>query len=290
MALDWLLSPAIRLALGATLLCLAASTAVAQSVDVLGASDRDFSRPRDLVLSPDGDYLYVADAGNDAIKVLDPRSLETLGSFGERTLSEPHDVAFDGAGRLLVADSGNRRIAIFEVAGTEARLVGEMARGVAGVEGVAVGADGSVYVTSARRHTVRRFRDGIEVAAVGGYVRPYDVEVTADGRVVVADSGNHRLWVLDSALRVTAEVGGTAYGFNEPEYLTSDSRGRLYVVDKYNNRIVILDADYRPLAVIGAGGGGGALLHRPEGAEVAGRYLWVSDTGNNRIVLYRLRR
>ena len=53
---------------------------------------------------------------------------------------------------------------------------------------------------------------------------------------------------------------------------------------------MILDLEYRSQGVLGEGPSGtepGALDH-PEGAEVAGERLWIADTGNNRIVLYRL--
>ena len=60
-----------------------ANTAAAQiSGAIIAESARDFSRPHDVVLSPDGAFLYVADVGTDSIKVLDPSTLVTLGTFG----------------------------------------------------------------------------------------------------------------------------------------------------------------------------------------------------------------
>lgn len=116
------------------------------------------------------------------------------------------------------------------------------------------------------------------------------IEVTTDGRVVVADPGNDRLQVLDADLGFVRTIGGPELQFDEPKYFTIDSRGRIYLADEYNDRIVIPDQDYRSQGVLGAGPSGtdpGELDH-PEGAEVAGEHLWVADTGNNRIVLYRL--
>ena len=49
-------------------------------------SDTSFSRPHDLVLSPDGKFLYVADVGKDAVKVLDPLTPKTLGAIGASEL------------------------------------------------------------------------------------------------------------------------------------------------------------------------------------------------------------
>ena len=279
-------------------ICLLASAAAAEvSGTIVAESDRDFSQPHDLVLSPDGDFLYVADVGNDRIKVLDPTTLATLGTFDAGQLSGPHDVAFDRQGRLLVAETHNHRIAIYEVDGASSVFVGAIGDPLRKPEGVDVAADGTIYVTSASRHTVTKIRDGAVVGKVGGggsddnrYSRPHDIEVAPDGRVVVADPGNDRLQILDADLGFLRTVGGPAYGFNEPKYFTIDTRGWIYLADEYNDRVVILDRDYRIRGVLGgrrAEGGSGELDH-PEGAEIQGQRLWVSDTSNNRIVLYSL--
>ena len=275
-----------------------AGTAAAQvSGTIVAESERDFSQPHDVVLSPDGAFLYVADVGSDSIKVLDPATLITLGAFGANQLSGPHDVAFDQRGRLLVADTHNHRIAIYEVDGASGVFVDDIRGSLRTPEGVDVAADGAIYVTSASRDNVVKIRDGEIVGDVGEgggdadqYSRPHDIEAASDGRVVVADPGNDRLQILDTDLGFLRAIGRPQFRFDEPKYFTIDARGWIYLADEYNNRIVILDRDYRPLGILGAspsGTGSGELDH-PEGAEVRGERLWIADTGNNRIVLYRL--
>ena len=281
------------------LFCWTIGAAQAQRMtgELIAESDGEFSRPHDVVLSPDEAYLYVADVGNDAIKVLDPTTLKTVGAFGEDELSSPHDVAFDAAGRLLVADTGNHRIAIYQVDGTGGVLVDTLREGLRKPEGVAVGPDGAVYVTSASRDNVMKFRNGVPIGEVGQsgsgrneYIRPHDIDVTVDGRVVVTDPGNNRLQILSTDLTYVSEIGGPSYAFNEPKYFTSDGQGRLFIADEYNNRIVILDRDYKRFGGVASGerNEGPRILHHPEGAEISGDRLWISDTGNGRIVLYRL--
>ena len=142
----------IRLPLGFVLagaICLLSGVSAAQVVGTIVAeSDRDFSRPHDVVLSPDGAFLYVADVGSDSIKVLDATTLVTLGAFGADRLSGPHDMAFDRQGRLLVADTHNHRIAIYDVDGASGLFVGEVSGALRKPEGVDVAADGTIYVTS----------------------------------------------------------------------------------------------------------------------------------------------
>jgi YVTN family beta-propeller protein len=261
------------------------------------ASDESFSRPHDLVLSPDGRLIYVADLGNDAVKVLDPQSLATLGTIGRDTLDSPHDVAFDPAGRLLVADTGNDRIAVFELEGTTGRLVESWSDGMRSPEGVVADAGGLVFVTNASGNDVLALRGG-KVAAKAGrrgggpneYARPHDIDLGPDGRLYVSDPGNNRIQVLDKTLAFLAELGGPTYGFHEPKYFALDAAGRLFVADEYNHQVKVLDEKRRLALTLGKGrtGKGPDLFNYPEGAEVRGQDLWISDTRNGRIVRYRL--
>ncbi len=57
----------------------------------------------------------------------------------------------------------------------------------------------------------------------------------------------------------------------------------MFVADEYNNRILFLDSDLRPAGEIKSG------LNQPEGVEVLDDRLWVSDTYNDRILLYKLK-
>lgn len=121
------------------------------------ASDTSFSRPPDLVLSPEAAYLYVSDVGNDAVQVLDPVTLRTLGTIGPDELDSPHDVVFDARGRLLVADTGNDRVAVYEVAGTRGKLVAELTRGLRSPEDVAVRGD-TLWVSDTYNNRILRYR------------------------------------------------------------------------------------------------------------------------------------
>ena len=105
------------------------------------------------------------------------------------------------------------------------------------------------------------------------------------GRLYVADPGNDRVQVLDATLSVVEVIGPPAVALNEPKYLALDPQGLLYVADQHNDRVVVLDAQRREVAVIGAG-----QLNRPEGVVVRGELVWVSDTYNDRVLLFRWQR
>lgn len=263
------------------------------ALEFVTASDSSFSRPHDVTLDPAGRYLYVADLGNDVVKVLDAQSLQTLGAIGKDELSAPHDVAFDAAGRLFVADTGNDRIAIYRVDGVKGSYVGELREGLSSPEGVTTGPGDKVYVTNVRSSDVVVFTNGKRSTSGGGhgsgpgqYSRPHDIELGRDNRLYVADPGNNRVQVLDTELQVLGEL---THDFRDPKYLALDERGWLYVADQFNHQVKIFDADRKLVATIGSGkrGSGVDEFNGLEGVEVKRPHVWIADTYNNRIVLYR---
>jgi DNA-binding beta-propeller fold protein YncE len=254
----------------------------------------ELSQPHDAAFSPDGKLIYLTDMRNSRIQVLDAMTLKPLGSFGAGELSYPHDAEFDKAGRLLVADTGNDRVAIYEVQGAQGRQVGEL-KGLAGPEGVAVTPDGQVLVTNTRNATISVFRDGKLVRTTGGpgsrdgeLRNPHDIEAAGDGSVYVVDSANNRVQVFDAALRHRASFGA-ALGLSGPKYLAIDGDW-LWLADEYNHRILQLDRDHRLLGVLGTGKRGRAAdaFYKPEAVLARAPYVWVIDTYNDRIVLLRL--
>jgi len=68
------------------------------------------------------------------------------------------------------------------------------------------------------------------------------------------------------------------------------SDGTLIAADKNNHVIKFIGADGKLLLVLGSGkpGKGPGQFVTPEGVEVSGTSLWLSDSGNNRVVKYLL--
>jgi DNA-binding beta-propeller fold protein YncE len=257
---------------------------------LVAASAETYAQPHDIVLSPDGQALYVADNNNHRIVVLEPRTLHELGVFAQGEVSEPHDVDFDAQGRLLVADTGNSRIAIYAVQGASGRLVGSLQGRIRRPEGVAVHPDGRVFATGAASGNLVVYRDGKVIAEVGGFASPHDVAFDPAGGIWVADAANNRMVCLNDALQVTTILSGPVYAFRGPRYMDFDATGRLYVADKYSHRIKVIAPDGRLLQVLGgaASGKGEGVFDRPEGVEIRGDDVWFADTYNNRIVRYKV--
>lgn len=286
-----------RIAIVLALWLCATPAAFAQSAltaTLLAEAAAGLSRPHDAAFSTDGKRIYVTDMANSLMRVFDAESLRLLDSFGKDELSRPHDAEFDRQGRLLVADTGNDRVAIYDVSGAKPRLVGELA-GLSNPEGVGVAPDGRVYVTNTSAGSVSVFRDGRLERTVGQpgsgagqFSRPHDVEVDRDGKVYVVDSGNHRVQVLDADLKPLASVGA-ALGLNEPKYLSFDGE-RVWLADEYNHRIVVLDRSLRLAGILGSGkrGRSATEFHKPEAVLARAPFVWVIDTYNDRIVRLRV--
>lgn len=281
----------------ALLLCLLAPLAAAQAplkVTQLAELAQGLSEPHDAEFSPDGRLIYLTDMSSSRVRVLDAMTLKLLGSFGAGELRRPHDAKFDRAGRLLVADTGNDRIAIYEVQGARARLVGEM-KGLSGPEGVAVTADGRVLVTNTGAGTLAVLRDGKLERTLGRrgrgpgeFLRPHDVEVSADGSVYVVDSGNDRVQIFDRDLEYRGSFG-PALKLDSPKYLHFDG-DRIWLADEDNHRILLLDRAHRVRGVLGTGGRGRGpnAFYKPEAVLARAPFVWVIDTYNDRVVLLRV--
>ena len=285
------------LGLAAAVLSGLAPLAAAQAplaVTQLAEFAEGLAEPHDAAFSPDGRLIYLTDMSNSRVRVLEAMTLKLLGSFGAGELSRPHDAEFDRAGRLLVADTGNDRIAIYEVQGARAKLVGEM-KGVTAPEGVGVAPDGRVLVTNTGAGTLAVLRDGTLERTVGRrgsgpgeFLRPHDVEIAADGSVYVVDSGNDRVQVFGPGLEYRGSFGA-ALRLDAPKFLHFDG-DRIWLADEDNHRILLLDREHRLRGVLGTGrrGRSANAFYKPEAVLARAPHVWVIDTYNDRVVLLRV--
>ena len=193
----------------------------------------------------------------------------TTGQPGSGTgqLNFPRAVAVDASGTIYVADSGNNRVQVFASDGTFLRGWGSTCKldtGEGCVDGgrgqfnepwgIAVGADGSVYVSDTWNHRIQKFTNdgqfvtswgvfgstGGELGQEGLLYGPRAVVVGLDGNISVMDTGNKRVQVFqpDGVFVMQWGGGGVVEGrFDEPVGLAQDATGRWYVADTWNKRI-----------------------------------------------------
>jgi len=197
------------------------------------------------------------------------RQLGVAGQPGSQAgqLNFPRAVAVDTSGNIYVADSGNDRVVVFASDGTFIRSWGSTCKldtgeGCAGEGrgqfnepwGIAVGADGSVYVSDTWNHRVQKFTNdgqfvtawgvfgstGGELGQEGLFYGPRAIAVGLDGNISVMDTGNKRIQVFqpDGSFVRQWGGGGVVDGrLDEPVGLAQDGDGRWYVADTWNKRI-----------------------------------------------------
>ena len=264
---------------------------VSAEPEFVRATEEVFAHPHDLELDPTGRWIFIADVNHHDVKVIDAKTLELVKVIGEGKLDSPHDVHFDQAGQLLVADSGNDRIAIYDVNGLNAKLVGELNKGMKSPEGVTSAPGGFVFVASTGNHKVLKFHNSRLIKKVGGrgdgkleFVRPHDIELGSDGLLYVGDPGNRRVQVLTDLLTFNATIEDRKQPFDEPKYLALDKNNWLYIADQHNNMLRIFNNRQKQVGTIAQAGD--KRLNYIEGVEVYDGRIWISDTYNNRIVLF----
>jgi sugar lactone lactonase YvrE len=167
--------------------------------------------------------------------------------------------------------------------------------------GVAVAADGTVYVADSYNHRIRAISpDGVVSVLAGGakgfgdgsglaarFNSPTGLAVDAAGTVYVADAGNDRIRKITSAGIVSTLAGdkqgfadgkGPGAAFHTPYAVALAPNGDVYVADAGNNRICRVDAA-GTVVTLASGLSG---LDRPTGIAVdAARTVYVADSNNN---------
>ncbi len=257
----------------------------------VAAGEAELANPHDVELSADGTLLYVSDLGNDRIAVLDASSLQLVSTFGEKDeLSQPHDIDRGPDGLLYVADTGQSRIVIYQPDGTGASKVGVLKGRIRRPEGVLALGKGRVFATGAASGNIVAFQNGKVVREAGELRSPHDVIAAGDDHLWVADAGNDRMLLMTETLEIVKELKGSPYDFNGPRYQDMTSDEHLVVADKYTHKIKVIAPDGKLVTTLGTGKAekGPGKFTTPEGVVIRGDDVWIADSGNNRIVRYRI--
>ncbi len=179
-------------------------------------------------------------------------------------LNSPRSLALAKDGTLYVADSRNHRILHLDLEGNVLHEWGSFADGV-NIQigpgtfnepwGIAVGPDGSVYVTDTWNHRVQKFTaEGRFLKTWGAFGQgespdsfygPRGLAVDGKGRVYVMDTGNKRIVVFDADGNFVTQFGSAGFDagqFDEPVGIAVDKNGTVYVTDTWNQRVQTFSA------------------------------------------------
>lgn len=228
------------------------------------ARGADLGSPQGLCLDPEG-RIYFADSYNHVVLRVEPSGALTrvagTGTPGDRgdggpaadaELNQPYDVRFDDRGSLYIADVGNHRIRKVDPDGRISTIAGTGEPGYAGDGGPASAA---------------RLR------------WPYGVFTDPRYGVLIADSGNDRIRLVDStgSIRTLAGTGRRGLAgdggpaaearLDSPQSLFVDPAGHIFVGDEHNHVIRVITPD----GMIRRVAGNGTRGYSPDGTlAVAG--------------------
>lgn len=272
-------------------------------VEGVKATEAGLGQPVSLAWSPDGSW-YIADRELNVLWKVTPEGIlhrfagkggmetdpsqEPLSSNSEPLsareveLREPSGVTVGPQGEVYIAERSGHRIYRVTSSGFIERVAGTGQPGLA--------KDGEPFLTSPLRE-------------------PTALAFGPDGRLYVAETGNHRILALDFSSQKLSVVLGTGkpgsaspegkppkgVTLEGPEGLAIDATGTLFVADTGNHRVLKLTPQGKVSVIAGQGvpGFGGddgwatdSLLFEPRGLSLdAEGNLLIADSRNHRVRL-----
>ncbi|MCO5175658.1 MAG: 6-bladed beta-propeller [Thermomicrobiales bacterium] len=233
---------------------------------------------RNLDRQPEAQQFTVLaepDIANRLFQATGPFNLSDRVGAGsaEGQLNSPRGVAISSDGTIVVVDSRNGRVQEYASDGSFIRTFGtsgagegqlgiNSAAGAGGPNGVAIDADGSIYVADTWNHRISVFSaDGTPLRTWGQFADLQDStdaqQMTGmfygprgiaihDGLVYVTDTGNERVEVFETDGTFVRAFGGTGSGDGqllEPVGIAVGKDGTVFVADAHNGRIARFSSD-----------------------------------------------
>jgi DNA-binding beta-propeller fold protein YncE len=224
----------------------------------------------------------------------------------------PRYIKHDQQGNLYVTDNGflskeNHRARIVKLSPT-GQLLAEwhvfntfqsqpsFLGNVTGPFGLAVDAQGTIYVADAGDNTIKKLSPTGKVLAVWGRTGsapgelswPQGVAIDVQGNVYVADGNNSRIEKFSSTgtlLAVFGNMGSAAQRLNLPAGIALDAQGDLYVTDLRNHRLVKFSPQGTLLTAWSWAGGIQFSSARDVAVDRFGN-IYLADARNLRIVKF----
>ncbi len=255
------------------------------------ATEAQLSYPWSVAPLPAGGFVLTDNGNNRVRQVLADGTIKTIAGTGEDTYNGDDQPATSAAvnfptdarplgDRLLIADFGNNRVRVIGTDGKIATFAGNGFRAVSGdggpatlasvgvPYGLAVDAQGNVYITDFGSHVIRKVDTENTITTIAGTAdqegfsgdggpaqeaqlwEPAHIAAAPDGRIVFVDSGNNRVRQIspDGTIKTLAGTGESDPGdlstnplqlnLGEPTGVAISPSGEVYFTDNQHHRVL----------------------------------------------------
>jgi sugar lactone lactonase YvrE len=211
--------------------------------------------------------MYFVEMKNHVIRRVDRKTgiIETIAGNGQPGFAgdgglaksaqfrQPHSIAFDRDGSMLICDIGNHRIRRIDPSGVISTFAGTGERKptpdgaplegtpLNGPRAIDVAADGTIYVALREGNAVYRVdpktkRLFLMADKLSG---PKGVALSPDGGVYVADTESHTIKRIDVKTNEVTTVVDKDQQMKRPHGVYVDKKGVLYIGDSEQNRVLV---------------------------------------------------
>jgi hypothetical protein len=239
--------------------------------------DAKFNYPVGIAIDSAGDYLFVADCTNNAIRAVEFSSspppvnhsyftytfAPIPGFTPSGTISRPVGVALDSDDNVYVLNRGNGKNGTLVVFDSYGDLLATNAVALTNANAMALDGTGNVYVT-ASNYLFKITSAGVKTTVTnvpGANLR--GLVVMGSNMIAVCDSAQHGIWLINATNGATNVLTGfngpgdnnniwtntpnhpvtnTIAKFNQPMGLAKAGNNMLIVADYGNNRVKAVDA------------------------------------------------
>uniref|UniRef100_A0A1X7U9Z3 SMP-30/Gluconolactonase/LRE-like region domain-containing protein n=1 Tax=Amphimedon queenslandica TaxID=400682 RepID=A0A1X7U9Z3_AMPQE len=225
-----------------------------------GGGDFNLFNPRGVAITPDK-FILVSDDHRIQKICMDGYLNKPLGKYGSdrQEFKYPHGIAISPiTGKVYIADCNNHRIQVWNPNLTFSHSFGSYG------------------------------------SANGQFQRPADIAIDSQGLVYVADCWNHRIQKFSPDGEFVGQFGTKGSDDREletPEGIAIDTAatGLVYVSESGNHRISVFTSDGEFVGKFGSKGSDDGQFHCPRGLAFDNDgFLYVCDSNNNRIVVYKI--
>lgn len=247
--------------------------------------------------------IIITDVRHHCLRIISSngRSIGDIGKEGKRLalFEDPCAVVMNDKAQIFVCQRDNPRIQRLTSAGKCMKKLWHKSFGEPWA--MVVAHDGKLYVTDWDRSCIHIFQsNGDYNVSIGGddsllgesLKFPAGIAMNAEGQLIVADRGNHCLWLLETNGQILRRIGSKGHKAGELYYpygVAVHQNGSIVVSESGNNRISVFSPRGKFLSHFGQRGSEPGMFEHPRHVCVTSKgEVIVADELNHRLQLFEI--